>query len=39
MRIYPIRNAYGAWVADYVELDSGTRTNANNCKYETKEQS
>ena len=30
---------YGAWVADYVELDDGTRTNTNNCEYETKEQS
>lgn len=36
-RVYPIRNVYGAWVADYVELDNGTRTNANNCEYETKE--
>lgn len=30
---------YGAWVADYVELDNGTRTNANNHEYKTKEQS
>lgn len=36
-RVYPIRNVYGAWVADYVELDNGTRTNANNCEYGMKE--
>lgn len=33
VRRYPVQDRYNRWVADYVELDNGEKTNVLNCRY------